>query len=188
MFAPFHAACCEGRSLLQSLGMGRKQGRMELPENRPGWDKPGKSTGKHRWTAGGGPTEQNPATTQKRPTQPHFFLVCSTPSLHIFSSLTDLVPRVHFAAVGEKQQLLSGPCNSQSLHFHFVSFSLCKAYVCARSNLSPGHLSMWKCQMYFIFVWPVGILHLSLNRETKLNSCLLVTKTWDRTVKGNTQQ
>lgn len=40
---------------------------------------------------------------------------------YIFS-LTDLVSRVHFAVVGEKQQLLSGACNSQTLNFQFVSF------------------------------------------------------------------
>lgn len=47
---------------------------------------------------------------------------------------------------------------------------------------------MWKCQMYYILVWALGILHLFLNTETKLISCLLVTKTWDKAVKGNTCQ
>lgn len=36
MFAPFHAPCCEGRSLLPSLGTGKKQERMDVAENSPG--------------------------------------------------------------------------------------------------------------------------------------------------------
>lgn len=42
--------------------------------------------------------------------------------------------------------------------------------------------------MYYILVWTLGILHLFLNTEIKLISCSLVTKTWDKAVKGNTHQ
>lgn len=39
--------------------------------------------------------------------------------------------------------------------------------------------------MHSILVWALGILDLFLNRETKLNYCLLVAKTWYRTAEGN---
>lgn len=36
---------------------------------------------------------------------------------------------------------------------------------------------MLKCQMYYILVWALGILHLLLNTEIKLIYRLLVNKT-----------
>lgn len=107
MFAPFHAPCCEGRSLLPSLGTGKKQERMDVAENSPGWDKPGKGKAKHRRAAGFGPMEQNPLPQRWDP--PRSMSSSNTlPSLCIFPSLSDLVfiYRVHFTAVGEKQQLI----------------------------------------------------------------------------------
>lgn len=137
MFAPSHAACCEERSLLQSLGTGRKQGRMDMAESSPAWDKHEKGKGKHGRAVGVGLMEQNPPTIHMRSTQIHFF--------PINASLLTYFPFTNWFGLQSVLQLLvrnyssSGACNTQSPHFHLVSFfsdTSCFVKCCVvRSNM-----------------------------------------------------